>query len=104
MVRSGGVLACVDADNGKLLYRDRLGGLGQYSASPVIASGHLYLVSEPGILSVVKADDSFKVTHQYDLAEEVVTTPAIDPRYYIYPYEETALGVPTGINSVSILM
>ena len=40
MVRSGGVLACVDADNGKLLYRDRLGGLGQYSASPVIASGH----------------------------------------------------------------
>ena len=24
MVRSGGVLACVDADNGKLLYRDRL--------------------------------------------------------------------------------
>lgn len=78
MVRSGGVLACVDADNGKLLYRDRLGGLGQYSASPVIASGHLYLVSEPGILSVVKADDSFKVTHQYDLAEEVVTTPAID--------------------------
>ena len=78
LVRSGGVLACVDADNGKLLYRDRLGGLGQYSASPVAANGHLYLVSEPGILSVVKADGTFKVTHQHDLGEEVVTTPAID--------------------------
>ena len=34
MVRNGGTLAAVDTEKGKLLYRGRLGGTGQYSASP----------------------------------------------------------------------
>jgi outer membrane protein assembly factor BamB len=78
MVRSGGLLSCVDAANGKLIYSERLGGSGQYSASPVIANGHLYLASEPGQVTVAKIGDEFKVVHQHQLGEPIHVTLALD--------------------------
>ena len=39
MVRNGGTLAAVNPETGKLSYRGRLGGTGQYSASPIAANG-----------------------------------------------------------------
>jgi len=78
MVRSGGTLSCVRTDTGEVIYRDRLGATGQYSASPVIANDHVYLVSNRGVLTVVKCGDEFKVTHQADLGVPVSATPAMD--------------------------
>ena len=78
MVCNGGVLAGVDASNGKLIYRERLGGFGQYSASPVVANGHLYLASEAGLVSVVKTGDKFEIAHWNDLGESIHVTPALD--------------------------
>ena len=34
MVRDGGLLSCVRTDTGRVVYRERLGAPGQYSASP----------------------------------------------------------------------
>ncbi len=78
MVRSGGTLSCVRTDTGEVIYRERLGATGQYSASPVIADDHVYLVSNRGVLTVVKCGDEFKVTHQADLGVPVSATPAMD--------------------------
>ena len=78
MVRNGGTLAAVDPDKGKLTYRGRLGGTGQYSASPVAANGHLYLLSDEGTLSVVKAGETFELVHRFQLPEEASVTPALD--------------------------
>lgn len=78
MVRNGGTLAAVDPANGKLLYRGRLGSIGQYSASPVAANRHLYLVSDEGTVSVVKAGSEFELVHQLELGEPAPVTPAID--------------------------
>jgi len=90
LVRNGGGLAAVDATNGEILYRERLGGRGQYSASPVVANGHLYLASNRGLVSVVKAGDAFQVVHQVDLGEAVFVTPALDAST-IYIRTETNL-------------
>jgi outer membrane protein assembly factor BamB len=79
MVRNGGLLTCVNAVTGKIVYDQRLEGAGQYSASPVIAAGHLYLVSNRGLVSVVKAGDAFELVHQHDLGEPAFVTPAFDP-------------------------
>ena len=79
MVRNGGLLTCVNAVTGKIIYDQRLEGAGQYSASPVIAGGHLYLVSNRGLVSVVKAGDAFELVHQHDLGESAFVTPAFDP-------------------------
>ena len=78
LVRNGGLLAAVDAKEGNQLYRERLGGSGQYSASPVLANDHLYLISSLGLMSVVKTGREFNLIHSYDLEEPVFVTPAID--------------------------
>ncbi|HUT59419.1 MAG TPA: PQQ-binding-like beta-propeller repeat protein [Phycisphaerae bacterium] len=78
LVRNGGLLAAVNATNGEVLYRERLGAPGHYSASPVVANDHLYLASNRGLVSVVKTGDAFQVVHQHDLGEPVFATPAID--------------------------
>jgi hypothetical protein len=66
-----------------------LGATGQYSASPVVANGHLYLVSNQGLVSVVKPGDRFQLVHQHDLQKPVFATPAFDElTIYIRTAEE----------------
>jgi len=77
-VCDGGILSAVDADNGKMIYRKRLGATGHYRSSPVIANDHLYVISEVGVVSVVKTGDDFVLVHQHALKEPVAATPAID--------------------------
>lgn len=78
LARSGGLLSCVNAHDGTVLYTERVGAPGQYSASPVIAGGHLYLISNPGIVSVVKTGDTFTEPAHHDLGEQAFVTPAFD--------------------------
>ena len=78
LVRSGGILSCVRTDTGEVIYRQRLGASGQYSASPVIASDHLYLFSNNGVITVVKCGEKFTVAHQADLDVSITATAAMD--------------------------
>lgn len=78
LIRNGGLLSCVNAMDGRLLYTERLAATGQYSASPVIANGNLYLVSNAGMVSVVKTGDTFELLGQHDLGEPAFVTPAFD--------------------------
>jgi hypothetical protein len=61
-----------------LRYGDRFGAPGQYSDSPVVANGHLYVASNRGVVSVVTTGDSFRMAYQRDLGEPVIVTPAVD--------------------------
>lgn len=78
LVRDGGILSCVNAASGEVIYRERLGAAGQYSASPVIANDHLYLASSKGMLTVLKCGDKFEIAHQADLKCPISATPAMD--------------------------
>jgi outer membrane protein assembly factor BamB len=78
LVRDGGVLSAVDATDGKVIYRKRLGASGHYSPSPIVANDHLYVVSNEGVLSVVKAGDEYERIHQVDLEATIAATPALD--------------------------
>ena len=79
MIRNGGVLAAVNAKDGRVIYRSRVdNAAGPYSASPVAANGHLYLASERGVVSVIQAGDEFKLVHQLELEAQIVASPAIE--------------------------
>ena len=78
LVRDGGILSSVNAATGEVIYRERLPAAGQYSASPVIASDHLYLCSAEGVMTVVKCGDKFEVVHQVDFKAPIAATPAMD--------------------------
>ena len=90
LVRAGGVLSCVHAESGDVVYRERLGASGPYNASPVIANGHLYLFSNKGVVTVVPCGDEFTVTRRADLEASISATPAMD-RNSLYVRTEEAL-------------
>ena len=50
-VSDTGVLSCVDAKTGQMLWQQRVGG--NYSASPVFADGRIYVLSEEGMTTVL---------------------------------------------------
>ncbi len=81
MLRNGGVLTCLDATTGKVLYRARTGATGAYFASPVEAGGHAYLISGDGVVTVIDAGkDRMEVLAKNDLGEEIVSSPAVAGR------------------------
>jgi len=90
MVRNGGILTAVNPTDGEIIFDERLGAAGQYSASPVIANDHIYVLSNKGVVSVVKTGDRFELARQHDLGEPAFVTPAID-RNTIYIRTESHL-------------
>ncbi len=77
LVKHGGIVSCLDAKTGKLLYRERLGPIGLYFASPVAADGKIYFASARGAVVVVQASDRFKILARNDLEEPIQATPAL---------------------------
>jgi outer membrane protein assembly factor BamB len=76
-VKDGGLLACLDARDGKALANERLPGRGSYYSSPVAGDGKIYLLNEQGRLSVVKAGRKGEVLGSSDFEEDTYATPAI---------------------------
>jgi outer membrane protein assembly factor BamB len=76
-VRNGGLFTCRDPQSGKSLYDERVGAEGGYYASPIAADGRIYVSSDRGIVTVLKAGDTFNVLSRTDLKETIMATPAI---------------------------
>jgi outer membrane protein assembly factor BamB len=77
-VKDGGFLMTLDAKDGKLIKRDRLGGgAGNYYASPVTGDGKVYFLSERGKLTVVSAAGEWEELASADFKEDGYATPAI---------------------------
>ena len=70
-----GILTCFNGSDGDIHWRKRLGG--NYSASPAYAGGHLYLCSEEGAVSVVKASSDYKRVAENKLDSGFMASPVI---------------------------
>ncbi len=78
LVRNGGIVTCLNAADGKLIYRTRSGSPGPYFASPVAAAGRVYLASQEGVVTVLAAGkDQIEVLARNKLDEDIIATPAI---------------------------
>ena len=75
MVSDGGIGSCLDARTGKVHWQERLGG--NYSASPILANGKIYFLSEEGTTVVVKASKEFVKLAENPLGERALATPAV---------------------------
>ena len=75
-VNRAGVLTCASPQTGEVIWRLRL--KGPFSATPIAAANHLYLISEKGLLQVVQlGEKQGEVTGEVDLKETILATPAI---------------------------
>jgi len=77
LIRSGGILVCRDLETGKLIYENRIDSPGGYFASPVLAGDLIYLASDRGTVTVVRAGDSFEVLGRNELKEPIYASPVI---------------------------
>lgn len=78
MVRNGGVITSVDPSSGVILKQGRTPeAIGAYFAQPVAGDGKVYLISEAGKVTVLKADRQWEILAVNDLGEETYATPAL---------------------------
>jgi len=76
MVKNGGMLTCLNPLTGVALYQEeRVGGMGDYYASLVAADGRIYVASQRGVVTVVKAGDAFEILATNDLKENTHASP-----------------------------
>jgi outer membrane protein assembly factor BamB len=74
---NAGVVVCYEAKTGKQVYKERLGGRGGYTASPVGADGRLYFTSEENGVRVVRAGPKFELLSVNPMGEPCMATPAV---------------------------
>ncbi len=78
LVHDTGILAVLNAKTGAQLYKVRVGGGGHtFSASPVAAGDHIYLLTEAGLTFVLAIGDEYKEIARNDLDEMSLASPAI---------------------------
>ncbi len=68
-------LACIEADTGETVWKERVGG--KFRACPIYADGHLYFFSLEGVTTVIKPGRTFEILATNRLEEN---TPNDDPR------------------------
>ena len=78
-----GIAYCWDAETGKTMWREKLGG--DFSASLVLVGDHLYTSSEQGKTIIFKASpDAFELIAENKLGDEIWATPVIcDEKIYL---------------------
>ena len=66
---------CVRAKDGELLWQERI--KGPFSASPVVADGKMYIVTEDGFVTVLKLGNKPEVLAVNEMDDVILATPAI---------------------------
>ena len=70
-----GVVTCVEAETGRVVWRGRVGGT--FSASPIAVGGTIRNISADGEVVVIAAGDTFEVLGRTPLGAECRATPAV---------------------------
>lgn len=74
MVSDGGIASCLDAATGKVHWSERLDG--EFSASPVLAGGHVYFCNQSGKTFVLAASKTFSLVAENRLDSGFMASPA----------------------------
>lgn len=78
LVKDGGILTTLNPETGEILKQGRLAdALDKYYASPVAADGKVYLFSESGKGTVLRAGAQWEILSTSDFGSDVYPTPAI---------------------------
>ncbi|MCH2375401.1 MAG: PQQ-like beta-propeller repeat protein, partial [Planctomycetes bacterium] len=84
IVKNGGIVTSLGAADGGVLKQGRATSLGNYYASPVAGDGKVYLASEPGVITVLKAGGDWDILSYHDFGERIMATPTIvDGEVYV---------------------
>ncbi|MBN1442776.1 MAG: PQQ-like beta-propeller repeat protein [Planctomycetes bacterium] len=71
----GGIVTCIRAKTGEVIWRERVGG--NYYGSPVWADGKIYCIAESGEVVAIAGGDEFRLLGRSSLGEPSRSTPAV---------------------------
>ena len=74
-VNDTGIVSCLDARSGAIVYQNRL--QGRFTASPVAGDGRIYFTNEDGETFVVREGGKFQVLSTNALSEPTLASAAI---------------------------
>jgi outer membrane protein assembly factor BamB len=74
VMEDNGIASCFDAKTGEEVWKKRIGG--KYSASPLLAGGHIYFGSHDGKVVVLKPGKSGEVVADNQLEGQIMASPA----------------------------
>ena len=78
LIKTGGVLTCLNAATGATVYGPKRCGIsGEYYASPIAWGNKVLLCAQRGVILVLKDAETMTILKEYDLGEEIYTTPAV---------------------------
>jgi len=73
MVHDRGMVSCLDAVTGKVVWKEKL--KGNFNASPIYAGGKLYFFNVKGVCSIIKPGTTFQLLAENDIDETVKAVP-----------------------------
>ena len=76
-INDRGIMYCLDAKTGKVVYGPQRLRNATYSGSPVLADGRIYITDEDGVTSVVQAGPKFALLAENDLVDYTLSSPAV---------------------------
>jgi len=77
LIKNGGVLTCIDVEQGKRVSKLRTKGKGTHYASPVVADGKLFTTAGDGTISVMSLGAKPKMLAVNSMGDGTYATPAI---------------------------
>jgi outer membrane protein assembly factor BamB len=78
LIKDGGIVTTVNPKTGEILKQGRLtGALDTYYASPVAGAGLIYMTSQTGKITVLKAGSQWEILAMNNLEDDCFATPAI---------------------------
>lgn len=77
VVDDRGIMWCLDAKTGQVIWGPQRIKPATYSSSPVLADDKLYVTNEEGLTTVLKAGPKFEVLAENDLNDYTLSSPAI---------------------------
>lgn len=85
LVKDGGIVTTLNPKTGEIYKQGRLtGALDTYYSSPVGGAGLVFMSSQQGKVSVLKAGAQWEMIYQADMEDEIYATPAlVDNRIYL---------------------
>ena len=75
MISDAGVVSCLNAETGDLVWQQRVGG--KYRATPLYAGGRLYFFSRDGDCPVIEAGPKYKLLARNKLDSEIQASAAV---------------------------
>ena len=95
VLRVNGAFGAYRVATGEMVYQQRLGEGGYFTASPVAARGHIYVINDDGEVFIVRAGEKLDVAQRHSLGEMCFVTPALSGDLLLLRTRHNVYGIAT---------